>query len=150
MNCNIERWHKSLGKEKRLSILNGEYVKHRGESAISGWYADYTEGRFAFWIEPDRQYISWRKKRIELKPSSKVHWHSRIAGRKFELFSNGILQLKFNYRTLACRPWAVVTDFIIPDDDWGLDCDLPSFIHSHHSSGELSSMFVQWNEQKKS
>ena len=74
MTLAIERWEKTLGESKYLVLSEGEFSPAEQVETVSGWYADYDEGRFAYWKEANRQFISWRNTKIGLLPSSIVKW----------------------------------------------------------------------------
>jgi hypothetical protein len=150
MSLNVERWDKALGKSQFLVRAENSFVPTKTVQKVSGWYADYDEGRFIYWHEGDQQYISWRGKTVKLEPSSRVEWESTIPGRRFRLVGDGKTVLCAKYHTMLRRPWRIVTDLLFPDDDWGLVFDLPSTIHSGHKRGQLLKMVAEWNESHHS
>ena len=150
MNLTVERWEQTLGKSKYLLFTEERFSPICKSGEVSGWYADYDEGRFAYWFDGDRQYIYWRGKKIELVSTSRIEWESTITGRSFKVISNGKIQLHLKYHTLARRPWRLITDIVFMDDDWGLVYDLPSFIHSRHTEGDLGNQLEQWTAHDNS
>ena len=150
MNIYIERWNSDLGEAKYLSVTESGFLPVDECLTISGWYANYKEGQFVYWVEDDRQYIKWKNQKIELDTSSVIKWRSGYTGREFEVYRDQVLKLNVRYRSLFYRPWALITDIIVPGDDWGLEYDLPSYIHSHFLNGGLYEMLSSWNERFKS
>lgn len=147
MRITLKRWEKGLGESDYLALSNGNFIPASGISGFSGWYADYDEGRFAYWQDGITEYISWRGRKLELTQFSQVEWWSEMTGRNFRVLFNGKEQLRLRYHTLIRRPWRVITDVLFLDDDWGLAYDLPSFIHSGHSDGNLAKLLAQSNER---
>lgn len=109
---------------------------------IFGWYAKYNEGVFyIFTDDRNNLYIGFDKNHINVSFVSSIQWHSNIKNRKFQAYSEGRdIILEFKYKTLINslkKPWSILEDIFIPDDDWGLVSDLPSFIHSSFRQGRL-------------
>jgi hypothetical protein len=146
----IKRWSQTLGKSKFLVPTETEFAPAQKADRVSGWYADYDEGRFAFWLEGDRQFVSWRNKKVELLQSTVMQWESNISGRSFKIVCGGKIRLVANYHTLLRRPWRIITDILFMDDDWGLVNDLPSVIHSEYESGNLVNLIDCYNAAENS
>ena len=141
----LERWTEGLGQSQYVLINEGVLLPTEKSGEISGWYARYDEGTFAYWRQDERDFVSWRKKVIELSPATMVEWSSTASGRHFKVEKQGVTKLTFSYYTLLRRPWRMLTELLIPDDDWGLVFDLPSFVHSCFISQNFDTHLEQWN-----
>jgi hypothetical protein len=149
MNIVIERWHEKLGGSRYASFSaeTNSLVPASIHSEVQGWYAQYKEGVFAYWLQSGKHFVHWRGVTKELAPGSTIGWASEMLWRKFEVRSGSKTLISVRYHTLARAPWRLITDLVAPDDDWGLFFDLPSFIHSHYSSGKLPELLQEWNRR---
>ena len=111
------------------------YQLYKGDDKFDGWYAKYDEGVFIFFKDNNnRATIGWKKKVVNIDKIYRVDWSNNYSGRLFECFDkNNQSLLKCHYDTYwqyVFNPLRFICEIFMPDDDWGLVCDLPSVIHS--------------------
>jgi hypothetical protein len=147
MSIVLQRWHEKLGCSRyaALSTQAGLVMHMARPGRVDGWYAQYAEGLFAYWFDGERHFLHWRGRTVPLLPASSIEWSSGAFGLTFKVFCKGTAELSFGYHTVIREPWRLITDLVVPDDDWGLVFDLPSFIHSHYAAGSLPQLLAEWN-----
>jgi hypothetical protein len=137
----LARWHPLVGDSYAVRLdgrgrVSARYaLKEDAPSAPEGVYAHYPEGVFAVFVTEAEIWVQWHDRQVKLLRDHEVAWQSTFKGRSFRLCRNGEPDLEFAYRTLVRGPWRLIVDLLVPDDDWGLVADLPSFIHSHFRDG---------------
>lgn len=154
----LKYWHPSIAINNRYMQINldgDRYSRkpHSDVNQIDGWYAAYHEGVFVLFKDNlDRILIGWKNHIVDVDRIEKVEWSSTIKGRHFECFGKGNNSLMTaNYQTLRrfiFNPLALIGEFLIPDDDWGLVADLPSFVDSGVKDGGLRCRF-DWLQQEE-
>lgn len=123
------------------------------EIKIQGWFSKFPEGIFAsFEVEYD-VYFYWNSLIYVFKDGDSVKWRSAITGRTFNIYRNSCLMFEARYMTLKrfiLSPWKIFEDLLLPDDDWGLENDLPSFVHSIFLSGQKNfhNAIKKWNKER--
>lgn len=137
----FERWCERTGKHRYIEIPNDiqKPLTAYASGEVCGWFAQYREGLFAFWLEDERQFVRWRDNMVQLKPYTKINWRSGCQGRHIEIVDNGKKLLEASYHTLLRNPGAM-----FESDWWGLTDDLPSFVHSGHEDGTLAQRVKGW------
>lgn len=115
-------------------------------SEISGAYAKYKEGIFAVWCDSEIEeiWLTCNGSSTKLSLDCKLTWQSKLFSRKFSVETDSGQFISFRYKTLIYEPWRLITDLFIPNDDWGLVFDLPSFVHSSHLNGTLKEDIKNW------
>lgn len=138
-------WHSLVSVEATtitLSPSGGYKVSAAIESEVKGLYAKYPECLFASWIGNDGMLnLQSGTNKLVVQFDDAVHWQSSALGRRFSVRRDGaeIFAIRYHtfFRRLRQRPWSILTEIFMPDDDWGLVCDLPSFIHSNYKDLSL-------------
>jgi hypothetical protein len=137
----LARWHPVVGDSYAVQLdsrgrMTAQYArKEDAPSAPGGVYAHYPEGVFAVFVAEEEIWLQWQDRQVKLLRDHDVAWQSTFGGRSFGLSRNGETDLAFTYQTLIRRPWRLIADLLMPDDDWGLVADLPGFVHSHFRDG---------------
>lgn len=105
----------------------------------SGTYAAYPEGVFVFLtMGKNKVAIGWEHRIFYISDVSSIEWKSDLSGRSFSInLTSSNSSEHFNYVTRSRNPIKIISDVLFPDDEWGLECDLPSFIHSTFLDGTL-------------
>jgi hypothetical protein len=131
----LKPWHQSVSyRGQNLVIVtstNHAHLSHknRDDASPNGFYAVYPEGWFFVALDEGGQTVAgWKRATISLSEVSRIDWSHGLFCREFTAKIEGKKVASFKYRTLLRQPWRVVTDLIVPDDDWGLVCDLPSWV----------------------
>lgn len=137
----ISPWHDIVSiKRKKLFLreatLSYELGVYSGAPKyISGWYAKYPEGIFILFRSSDGKIkIGFKDKLLDIEQITSIVWSASFKKRSFKVIDerNELLS-EFNYnRTInyVFRPWKFFFEAFVPDDDWGLEADLPSFVDS--------------------
>lgn len=147
----LNYWDKSvaINRDSIQLILkgNGFFLSSSiGVEKIDGWYAEYSEGVFVFFKDGrNRIFIGWDQKLIDVNIIARTDWSNRLGGRIFECFDdNNVSLLRFGYNSFKrfyLNPLKLVGELLMPDDEWGLVADLPSFVHSSLESGNIKSNY---------
>ena len=149
----LKCWHSVVAFKKHQLLTLGvnkghfQFSPYEGELKPCGFYAAYHEGIFVFFATEDgKVLIGWKDKLVDVPTIYKAEWSSKASGRCFEAFDqSGQSLMLIRYQTLKQYLWSpfkLLYDILIPDDDWGLVADIPSFIHSHVKSGEQAELGV--------
>ncbi|KZX53508.1 hypothetical protein A3709_10305 [Halioglobus sp. HI00S01] len=147
----LRPWHEVVATDAgllKISVSKGEYRASEALESIEsqGWYASYDEGDFVF-LRNERGLfcIGWQEKLVELDQIAQIEWESTTRGRSLECRDHqGELLLKVRYRTskrFLKNPLKLFEELLVPDDDWGLAADLPSFIHSCIEDNNVSEQY---------
>ncbi|OED48050.1 hypothetical protein ACH42_02785 [Endozoicomonas sp. (ex Bugula neritina AB1)] len=136
----LKAWHRSVSFDDSAIQLALDddcfsYQRYEGDGKFDGWYAKYDEGVFVFFKDSrDRIIIGWNQNTADVEKINRIDWSSSISGLLFECFDkNNQSLLKchyYTYRRFGFNPLKLIGEIFMPDDDWGLVCDLPSVIHS--------------------
>lgn len=129
-----QRCFLKLADDRSFSIKN--QPKIYGE--ISGYYAKYPEGVFFIvWTKDGGIYFGWKQKIFELREIKEFSWERRLTDRVFRITGPDSVDHTFQYDRLLLAPWRVITDFVVRDEWWDLQCNLPSWVDSSLSLGRL-------------
>lgn len=148
----------AIDNESIQVTLDGDRFSHQpdsGASQVDGWYAAYEEGVFVFFKDNlDRILIGWNQSAIDVDLIDRVNWLNSFSGRLFECFDKGnrsLLKANYHsYRRFIFNPLKLFSEFVMPDDNWGLVADLPSFIHSSIEDGSIYTKFDQLQKRDSS
>jgi hypothetical protein len=147
----LKCWHNVVVFKKHklllLSLNNDrfKFTPYQGDQKPCGFYAAYHEGIFAFFATRDgKLQIGWKDQLVDISEISKTVWSSKVSGRSLQaLGENGQHLIKAKYHTLKrflLNPLGLLLEFLMPDDDWGLEADLPSFIDTYVRSGKRAEL----------
>ncbi|MCG3269325.1 hypothetical protein [Yoonia sp. I 8.24] len=146
----LKPWHKSVsyrGKNLVVAIAeNNARVAHKSRYVASadGFYAVYPEGWFFIALdEGGRTVAGWKHALLSLSEVNRIARSQGLFCREFSAEVEGNPVATFKYRTLFRQPWRIVTDLIVPDDDWGLVCDLPGWVYTISNEDEPSQMLAK-------
>ncbi|MFY9179902.1 MAG: hypothetical protein WAO12_09030 [Venatoribacter sp.] len=121
----------------QITLEDGHFScqRYEGGNKFDGWYAKYDEGVFVFFKgNNDQATIGWNKKVVNVDKIYRVDWLNNYSGRLFECFDKNNQSLMkchyYTYRRFFLNPLSLISEIFMPDDDWGLVCDLPSVVHS--------------------
>lgn len=136
----LKAWHHSVSiADHTIQVtLNDSHFSCQlsgAENRTAGWYAKYHEGIFVFLKDNNNHVIiGWNQNIVDVEKINNTTWTNTFYGRLFECFdqsSQSVLKCNYHtFRRFAFNPLKILGDLLIPDDDWGLECDLPSVIHS--------------------
>ncbi len=156
----LKAWHQSVSfDDSAIQVAFDDdrfsYQRYEGEGKFDGWYAKYHEGVFVFFKDNrDRIIIGWNQNAVDVEQINRIDWSSALSGRFFTCYdkcNQSLLKCSYHtYRRFAFNPLKLIGEFFIPDDDWGLECDLPSFIHSSIEDGSIRSKFDQLQQRDSS
>lgn len=144
---NLNKWDEK-SKQLALMIKGNQYklIKKTNKTLIiNGWYAEYSEGTFVFFKNRNGELaLGWRNNFELLDNVKSIDWDMSAKRRHlicYNLEGNCILEAK--YRTLRrfLNPIKLFSELFVPDDDWGLNSDLPSHVHSSFNNGNISKNF---------
>ena len=148
-------WHKSVsyGRQNLVIVTSSSHArmshKSRDEASSDGFYAVYPEGWFFVALdEAGRAVFGWERVAISFSDVKRVDWSGRLFSREFSAEIKSGHVICFRYKTLVRQPWRIVTDIILPDDDWGLVCDLPSWADSMLKQDETGQELAKALHQK--
>lgn len=114
----------------------GMYSVAKNFKATVAVFAIYDEGLFAVWIgDTERLVVQAGNQRVKLGSSDKTDWSRSTAGRRLSIIRSRKHVLTFlcaSLEVLLTRSTKLIKGFLRPDEDWGLESDLPSFVHSRH------------------
>lgn len=132
----------------RLSVSDNAYSLEESEKSedFSGFYAKYHEGFFVFFTGSDGKLkIGWNGRLISISEVYSTHWHSDTKGRKLVCYDTENQELlTVSYHTFlrfGLNPFKLLSEVFMPDDDWGLVADLPSFVCDFIERGSLQKEF---------
>lgn len=146
----LKAWDKQVDGDRdrqiQLSTRHSTFVADLIVSSnvgCSGWYAVYPEGVFVVFLdESDRVIVGWNGHAETLNSDTSVEWDLSGRGRHFRIVSvsKNLEIIDARYQTFwryLKNPLLFFFDLFVPDDDWGLMADLPSFVHSSWKRGDL-------------
>lgn len=147
----LKCWHTLVAfkKHELLSLSLGnerfKFTPYQGEQKACGFYAAYHEGIFVFFVTEDgKLQIGWKDQLVGISEIFKTVWSSEVSGRSFGAFGeDGQHLIQARYHTLKrflLNPLGLLLEFLMSDDDWGLEADLPSFIDNYVRSGKRAEL----------
>ena len=147
----LERWSESVAIAPNSKVNYPNYLRLNDQYSVkpegnNGWYGYYPEGLFYFFRDDKgRIFIGVNEVVVPVKMVESAIWTSNLRARYFIcLDRKGQVILDFKYRTLRRfirNPLKLITEFFIPDDDWGLESDVPSFVHSRIKCNDFNEIF---------
>lgn len=123
---------------------------------VQGWFAFYEDHPFiVVAVDEDSRsskfVIGSPPRCFELNADTELRWSSGMGGRLLTATDGKQSEFHFSYRSpwrYLTRPFVLVRDIILGSDWWGLECDLPSFVHSTYRSLDgLGNALERWNER---
>ena len=119
---------------------------------VDGWFSEYEEGLFGvFCDEKFKVNIVWNNNIYVISKIDRIEWRSNVCGRTFEILNNDSVVFRFDYMTwrrFIFRPWLLFYEIFVPDDDWGLVYDIPSFVHSSYTLRKpIYESLAEWNKR---
>ena len=158
----LERWTRFERVERRhvaVDLTHPEkwrFVEWPPSREVDGWFAFY-EGRM-FAVVPasptrasEADTILFDKSSYQIAETSEVKHASGLGGRSFELRSHYGSVATFRYRQpwrYLLKPGRLVRDVLLESDWWGLENDLPNWVHSTLKQRSLSEALSLWNERR--
>lgn len=136
----IDGHYLRLRMDNQLRVRNLSIVRNNAGDVVSGFYASYREGVVVLFRCEEKVYFGIDSRVFDLNKVSNISWGSSIWGRHFQIkFLDQRNSEIFRYKTL----WRDVISLSgilqdLWDEDWGLNADMPSFIHSFFNDGTLA------------
>lgn len=125
-------------KDKITILVNSKgYQKIAYDPCVAriGFYQVFLEGYFIiFFLKNGSRVVGWHKKLAYSEELSHVGWEVGTLGLTFRVTKKGGEVEIFQYKTLRCHPWWLITQLFFPDDDWDLAGDLPHYAYTRLSS----------------
>lgn len=142
----LKRWSHNVG-EATYCLYDNKTLQPISDEPkqIDGYYAVYREGVFCVWLQNDVPYCSWNGTTCLVDATTQIDWQSTCWYRQFRITLPNQSQIAFKYHTFARNIWAYLQSFLFLDDDWGLNHDLPSHVHSCHRLKDFSALISRAN-----
>ncbi|MEP0068939.1 hypothetical protein [Pyruvatibacter sp.] len=147
----LRAWHKVVSIKDdfiQISVEDGRFsYRRRARSGdIHGFYAKYREGVFVLYKDKGgRLSIGWKKNVLALDTVDRICWESTLRGLMFECFdqdNHSLMQVRYRwFHQYLINPLKLIWDLVVPDDEWDLVSDLPSWVDSWFDDGSLGHRF---------